>query len=150
VANRSLAAIFTHLIRLQNLNINNCSRITDSGFVGFGINPAPISRLTELQKSSFRCSAHITNASLTTVFQFRNLQGFLWDILPQLMRKASELWCPILQLIKEIEIISCPNIYDEAVTHIVDDLPRLRYMNLSNCIKLTTASLISPCDRFGN
>jgi len=43
---------------------------------------------------------------------------FLWAILLQSMRKASKLWYPILQLIEEIQIISCRNIYDEVGTHI--------------------------------
>ncbi|XP_060649319.1 F-box and leucine-rich repeat protein 13 [Drosophila nasuta] len=134
---QTLATIFQHQTLLRVLRIDYCVKITDNGFIGFGKQPFPISRLRGLRKLSIRGCRNITDRMLKKALQMPEMLSLTLDYCNRLETKgiaAVSVNCPALQM---ISLASCSLLDDEAVHLAVSNLKRLRSLNISNCSLLT-------------
>ncbi|XP_034485899.1 dynein regulatory complex subunit 6 [Drosophila innubila] len=134
---KTLATIFQHQTRLRVLKIDYCAKITDSGFIGFGEEPYPITRLRGLHQLNVRGCRQLTNELLEQALFLPELLSLTLDYCNRMDTKgiaAVSVNCPSLEF---ISLASCSLLNDEAVLHVVRNLKRLRTLTISNCSMLT-------------
>lgn len=134
---RTLSTIFRHQTLLRLLRIDYCIKVTDMGFIGFGNQPASISRLRGLRELNVRGCRNLTNRMLKRALRLPELLDLTLDYCNRLEANgiaALSVNCPSLE---KLSVASCSLINDEAVGYVVVNLKRLRSLTISNCSMLT-------------
>ncbi|XP_032589469.1 dynein regulatory complex subunit 6 [Drosophila mojavensis] len=134
---RTLSTIFRHQTLLRLLRIDHCIKVTDMGFIGFGNQPAPISRLRGLHELNVRGCRNLTDRLLKRALHLPELLDLTLDYCNRLEANgiaALSVNCPSLE---KLSVASCSLINDDAVGYIVVNLKRLRSLTISNCSILT-------------
>ncbi|XP_030370741.1 F-box/LRR-repeat protein 7 [Scaptodrosophila lebanonensis] len=141
VTNRTLAAIFQHQTKLQELNIDYCVRVTDAGLVGFGPKRYPISNLRGLRALNMRGCHNLTNRVLMDALRLPELRSLSVGYCNRFEAEGIAAFTINCPAVEKLCLASCHQVDDRAVESILQNLRRLRSLNVSNCPKITLHSV---------
>uniref|UniRef100_A0A1I8PZE5 F-box domain-containing protein n=1 Tax=Stomoxys calcitrans TaxID=35570 RepID=A0A1I8PZE5_STOCA len=142
VTDATLENIFRHQRKLQHLILDDCMRISDEGLLGNGgDNPSTIRNLKGLQSLSLRGCRNLSNRALAKGLKFRELRKLVLGYCHKISSMGIEELVENCRCLEDLTISSCLMIDDDAMLHIAQGLPRLRRLNVSNCINLTGRSI---------
>ncbi|XP_016961017.1 dynein regulatory complex subunit 6 [Drosophila biarmipes] len=141
VTDRTMATICQYQVKLRNLNIDYCVKITDQGLIGYGDNPYPISRLRGLKELNLRGCRNLTDTALKEGLKLPELRALSLGYCSRLTSAGFEAVTQNCPALESLCVSSCLAVDDEIVLSIVSHLKRLRILNLSNCAKLSLQSI---------